>query len=286
MANYEKYLEYLKHVDDVSKETHREEIRKAVERKEKEIAELKEFHNSEKESLRKQAQKDKADLKMEMASAMAKSKEELEDFAKAAEEEKKQLAKKYEDKISKLKADIKDTKDQIEKDYSKEIETLKKQLKEWRQKCSNMVSDSDYQTLLTEKASLEERLKQEVSNTKNGNDELIREYEDKIGTLENELKDIKKKYANTVSKADYQELQRQHEIELASLRNRLNNEITENDESYLAQFEKFKIQVSDKVKQMKDEISTLKLEIEQKDKIIYDLNHRNFIEKAKDLFNH
>ena len=30
MANYESYLNYLKHVDDVSKETHRKDITDAV----------------------------------------------------------------------------------------------------------------------------------------------------------------------------------------------------------------------------------------------------------------
>lgn len=46
MANYESYLNYLKHVDDVSKETHRKDIKDAVRQKEHEMQLLSEDYEA------------------------------------------------------------------------------------------------------------------------------------------------------------------------------------------------------------------------------------------------
>lgn len=301
MANYQFYLDYIQHVEDETRKGIDDKEKALKESFKKQLAELKQHHIDELDNLkrkheeelaavRNQANIDKVALTEELVGKYSEEIHALETSIKEwqnkcvamvpmADHEK--LQSQYnnlEEKLKEGKAKARSNKNQLVKDYEGRINDLENELKQLKDDYALGVSKSEFQALkrLNEENQKQLEIKMmEFSSLKRDNDNLHRNIE----IIENEHQDIENKLRRELATR-----QEQHEKELASLRSQLNKEISENDYIYSSQFDDFKAKVKERVKEKDDEIAKLKKEIEEKEETIYEMKHRGFLKKLKELF--
>ena len=162
MANYESYLNYLKHVDNVSKETHRKEIEDAVRQKEHEMQLLCDDYESKlaaKDVDISNIKKETNKAKQEMDKTYQHNIEELKaEYEKENEAKDKEISKlKFE--FSKLKAEFKKKEQNLERSYQERSGELVAKLKEQASLANNNLASQ-----LKEKESEITDLTTEISN--------------------------------------------------------------------------------------------------------------------------
>ena len=195
MANYESYLNYLKHVDDVSKETHRKDIKDAVRQKEHEMQLLSEDYEAKLTDKDVEISKILADAvkaKQELAEShqhivgelKAGYEKKIEEINNKTTSEKKSLSIKIDkqnEEIAKLKVNFKKKEHSIKQTFQLDCERLVCKLKE-----EASVELKQLSTLLKEKEG-------EIVELKTGISELRADLNDPYQKASEDLKSKHKK---------------------------------------------------------------------------------------------
>lgn len=197
MANYDDYLEYLGHVEDVSQKTHQEEIRKAVEDKEIELRHLRGDYDS--------SLKEKDNVISDLKAAIEQTKSELVKFYEAKLDE---LKTKHTKRIEELKAKAEMEKLSTEEELKKEIERLNSLISDkddtiWEKD----VTIKDYNEALEDKGKVIEDLKNKLATAsipEQKYESELKEKDELISQLKAEIAKAKRDYASTLSSQERQ----------------------------------------------------------------------------------
>lgn len=146
MANYETYLEYLGHVEDASEEARREELRKAVEKKD--------------EQLRRMDKDHKLEIMDKVRSMQAQQKKTIDELKAGAQSELAAKEEVWREEVKKFNTSLKE-KDQAISSMKKDMERVVAEYKSIKEETSRKMAE--YETQLKEKDKMVSDLKTKLT---------------------------------------------------------------------------------------------------------------------------
>ena len=223
MADYQVYLDYIKHVDDETEKEHvdREEL-----------------------------------IRQEMADTLQKEKAKMKESADALKKKYKQQEKELEQKYVELKekadADLKQQRLKADSKLEDQRKNYEQKLRDLQQRYIDLQNKADVEKFELQINELEQRC---ADNEK--------KYKSEIKSLQAQIKEMKDSYSEVVPKTVFEKLGKEKESEILGLKKECDDRIIRSNREYETQLSLLHTGKEAEVQELKDELSKCKGELEQ-----------------------